>query len=338
MTPPIRRRTFLKLGAAATAGLAAAGFGAEGLATTRAAAALPASSRMAGAAEPTGPGAEESGAPEAPSKLRSSMLSTPSAAKLGWELCAQLYTFRRFPFYEALEKIAALGFRHVEPCFFLLLDAARPGLKTGESLPADARKELRERLAGRGIAMTSFYSDLGDDPARSRKIFDFAKEMGSRTIVCEPPPDAFDAIEKLAEEYGIGVAVHNHPRGPGSRYWSPDEVLKVVKGRGKRIGACCDTGHWVRSGLDPVECLKKMEGRIITLHLKDVAEWGKPEARDVPLGTGKGRYEDVLGELHRQGFKGVAAIEYEHDSEKLVEEVAACLAFVESTARKLAGG
>ena len=33
-------------------------------------------------------------------------------------------------------------------------------------------------------------------------------------------------------------------------------LLDLCKGRGKRIGACCDTGHWVRSGLDPVACLK----------------------------------------------------------------------------------
>lgn len=265
--------------------------------------------------------------------------SSPTAKKLGWTLCCQLYTFRSMSFYEALEKIAALGFRHVEPCFFLPLDAARPELKTGESLAADVRKELKARLDDRGIAMTSFYAELGADSSEgltaSRKVFDFAKEMGVKTIVAEPPPEAFDWVDKLCDEYGINLAVHNHPRGGDSRYWSPDEVLRVVKGRGKRVGACCDTGHWVRSGLDPVECLRKMEGRIVALHLKDVAEWGKPEARDVPLGTGKAKYEAVLGELHRQGFKGVASIEYEHDSERLSEEVAACLDFVESTAKKL---
>lgn len=303
MTSPLRRRAFLKLSATTAAALA---IGPRDL------------SRL-GAAEP--------GRPPAPE------CSTPTAAKLGWELCAQLYTFRRFSFYEALEKISALGFRHVEPCFFLALDGARPELKTGESLPAPVRRELKEKLAKRGIAMTHFYADLGTDLVAARKVFDFAQEMGVKTIVSEPPPEAFDGIEKLCDEYEICLAVHNHPQGPGSRYWNPEEVLKVVKSRGKRVGACCDTGHWVRSGLHPVDCLKKMEGKILTLHLKDVAEWGKPEARDVPLGTGKADYGAVLKELRRQGFRGVMAIEYEHDSEKLVEEVAACLEFVERTAK-----
>ena len=131
--------------------------------------------------------------------------------------------------------------------------------------------------------------------------------------------------------------MHNHPKSPKSKYWRPENVLAVCQGRGKRIGACCDTGHWVRSGLKPVECLKKMEGRVITFHLKDVAEWGKPAARDVPLGTGKANYAAVLKELHRQGFQGIMPIEYEHDSPKLIDELAECLAFVEKTAKSLAG-
>ena len=61
--------------------------------------------------------------------------------------------------------------------------------------------------------------------------------------------------------------------------------MKVCKDRSKRIGACADTGHWLRSGLNPLECLKKLEGRIISLHFKDLNEKG-PSAHDVPWETG----------------------------------------------------
>ena len=105
----------------------------------------------------------------------------------------------------------------------------------------------------------------------------------------------------------------------------------MCKDRSRRIGACVDTGHWVRSGLNPVECLKKLEGRIISVHLKDVNEWGNPAARDVPLGQGKANYRAVLKELRRQGFRGVMSVEYEHQSPKLMEDVAACVSFVEKT-------
>ncbi len=263
--------------------------------------------------------------------------SSPTAAKMGWLVGMQLYTFRRFSFYEALDMIAELGIQHVEPCFFLALDKARPELKTNEDLSAEVRKELKARLADRGMAMSAFYSNLDANADRARRIFEFCKEMGTGTIVAEPPAEAFDLIEKLCEEYQINVAIHNHPESPHSKYWHPDNVLAVCQGRSKRIGACCDTGHWVRSGLDPVECLRKLQGRIVGFHLKDAAEKGNRGSRDVPLGEGQADYAAVLEELKRQGYRGVMTIEYEHDSPELLADVAKCVAFVEKMAKALCG-
>jgi len=48
--------------------------------------------------------------------------------------------------------------------------------------------------------------------------------------------------------------------------------LSVVKDRDPRIGACADTGHWVRSGLKPLECLKILQGHIMSVHLHDESE------------------------------------------------------------------
>jgi sugar phosphate isomerase/epimerase len=270
---------------------------------------------------------------DGPAKVK---ISSPTAAKMGWLVGCQLYTYRRYSFFEALEHIAALGIAHVEPCFFLGLDKARPELKTNEDLPADVRKELKKRLADRGIAMSAFYANLGTDKDRAVKIFEFCAEMGTSTIVAEPPAEAFDMIDTLCQKYSINVAVHNHPESPQSKYWKPENVLAVCKDRSKRIGACCDTGHWVRSGLDPVECLKKLEGRILGFHLKDVAEKGNRQSRDVPLGQGQANYAAVLAELRRQGYRGVMTIEYEHDSPALDDDVAKCVAFVEETAKKFA--
>lgn len=275
--------------------------------------------------------------PGRPARAEAVKTSTPAAEKLGWTLAVQIYTFRRFPFYEAMEKTAELGITCVEPAFFLPLDKDRPELKVNETLAPEVRKELKARLAGRGMRMSNYYGDLKNDEADARKKFDFAKEMGVETFIAEPPPEAFDLIEKLCDEYKINLAVHNHPKSPQSRYWRPDNVLEVCKGRSKRIGACCDTGHWVRSGLNAVECLKKLEGRVLGFHLKDVIEAGNPAARDVPLGTGKADYAAVLKELHRQGYKGVLSIEYEHDSPELMQDLAQCAAFVEKMAKELAG-
>jgi sugar phosphate isomerase/epimerase len=82
----------------------------------------------------------------------------------------------------------------------------------------------------------------------------------------------------------------------------------------------------VRSGLDPVESLKKYEGRLLCLHLKDPI---KPErqAHDVPFGKGVGKIADLLKELKRQSFGGVIAIEYEHNMDNNMPDVAESIAF-----------
>ncbi|MCR4414388.1 MAG: sugar phosphate isomerase/epimerase, partial [Thermoguttaceae bacterium] len=238
--------------------------------------------------------------------------------------------------FEMLALLVQLGVECIETGFFLPLDKARPDLQTNQNLSPAVRKELKQRLADRGLSMSGFYADLGADRDQARRIFEFTNEMGAGTIIAEPPAEAFDMIEKLCDEYAIDVAIHNHPESPQSKYWRPENVLAVCKGRGKRIGACCDTGHWVRSGLDPVECLRKLEGRILGFHLKDAAEKGNRQSRDVPLGEGQANYAAVLRELKRQGYRGVTAIEYEHDSPELMADVAKCVAFVEKTARELA--
>jgi sugar phosphate isomerase/epimerase len=108
--------------------------------------------------------------------------------------------------------------------------------------------------------------------------------------------------------------------------------MKACEGRSARIGACPDTGHWVRSGLNTLESLKQYRKRIITVHLKDAAESGKRDSRDVPLGTGKADYAAILRQFYEWSWRGVMTVEYEHLSPQLVQEVSQCVKFVEDFA------
>ena len=264
--------------------------------------------------------------------VRAAKLSTPKAEELGWRLCCQLYTFRDRTCYEALEVLAGLGVRAVEPAFFLPLSKEHPDLKTSEVLSPDQRREMKQRMADLGIQMPNYYAPLEADKNAYRKIFDFAKEMGVETLVAEPPAEVFEILDDLCAEYQINLAIHNHPEGSGSKYWNPDTLMKACAGRSARIGGCPDTGHWVRSGLDTLESLKKYQKRIITVHLKDAAEFGKRDSRDVPLGTGKANYKAILQQLRDWKWRGVMTVEYEHQSPQLVEDVAACVKYVEDFA------
>jgi sugar phosphate isomerase/epimerase len=263
----------------------------------------------------------------------------PNAEKLGWRLGCQAYSFNRSTFFEAVDKNAALGLHYIEGFpnqkISKTLDA-----KLGPALSADQRKEVKQKLADAGVKLVNY----GVGPC-DRQTFDFAKDMGIETLVSEPKEEVFDEINKLVDEYAINVAIHNHPNP--SHYWNPDTVLAVTKGRSKRIGACADTGHWMRSGLNPVECLQKLEGRIISFHFKDLNKVGTGEPRDrkkkeqdgphdVPWGTGVGNAKAMLAEIHRQGIKAVFSIEYEYNWENSVPEIAQCVQYFDQVAAELA--
>ena len=201
----------------------------------------------------------------------------------------------------------------------------QPVAKVDPDMPLSTIAKIKNKLDNSGVRAIGFgVVTLGKDEAENRKIFDFAKAMGITTITSEPPQDALEGIDKLANEYQINVAIHNHPKP--SRYWDADTLLEAVKGRSNRIGACADTGHWVRSGLDPLVCLKKLEGRILWSHFKDL-NTKAPDPHDVPWGTGVCDAKALLDELVRQGFNGGLMIEYEHNWENSMPEIAKCIEF-----------
>lgn len=248
----------------------------------------------------------------------------------GFAIGCQAYTFNRFTAFEAIEKTALAGGKVIEfyPGQKLRLDDE--DAKVDHNASAEVLSQLQAKLAEHGIKAVN-YGVVGvpNDEAGARKIFEFARAMGLRAITTESV-DAIDVLETLAKEYDIGVAFHNHPRQPNNpdyKVWDPNYIAEICEGRDARIGACADTGHWVRSGLKPVECLKILKGRIISSHLKDLNEMSR-RGHDVPFGTGVSDIAGILDELKAQGFAGNISIEYEHNWDNNVPEVGQCVGFI----------
>jgi sugar phosphate isomerase/epimerase len=252
-------------------------------------------------------------------------VDTSSADKLGWQLAVHSYTFQKFSIFEAIDKTAALGVKYMSISGSVILEGTNR--LTTVDLSDQQREAINQKLAADGFG--SFVNmgvvQLPADEVKCRKVFEFAKKWGIGILVAEPQPEALDTVEKLCKEYNIKVAIHDHPKGH-SIYWNPDSVLAAIKGRTPLMGACADVGHWMRSGLDPLECLKKLDGHIICLHFKDLNQMG-PDAHDVPWGTGAGKTRELMAELKRQHFHGAFCVEYEYHWDNSSPEIVQCVKF-----------
>jgi sugar phosphate isomerase/epimerase len=251
----------------------------------------------------------------------------------GFFIGCQAYTFNHFTVFEAIEKTAQAGGKVIEFYPGQKLSREESNVSWDHNASAETIQKVKDKLAQYKMKAVNYgVVDIPQDEAQARKLFEFAKAMGLRAITTESV-GSIDTIEKMVKEYDIMVGFHDHPKqanNPGYKMWDPEYVLSVVKDRDQRIGSCADTGHWVRSGLKPVDCLRILKGRIISSHLKDLDRMGAPgtDPHDVPYGTGVSDIPAILEELKQQHFAGNISIEYEYHWENSTPEVAQCIGFV----------
>jgi sugar phosphate isomerase/epimerase len=174
-----------------------------------------------------------------------------------WKLGVQMWTFRMFSQTDALAKADSAGLQFIEAFLGQALESNGKdtfGIKMSEA----GRQKLKALL--HNIKMVA----MGVTTPKSReewiKTFDLAKEFGLSYITSEPIKTQWDIADSLAGVYNIKIAIHDHPKP--NPYWHPDSVLAAINGHAN-IGACADIGHWARSGLNIVDCLKNWKGIFI---------------------------------------------------------------------------
>jgi sugar phosphate isomerase/epimerase len=244
---------------------------------------------------------------EAPARNNQSSATASSAnAANDWKFGVALWTFHTFNFPQSLDKVDSAGLKYIEPNTFHNMG---PELKDSMVLqlsPAGIDK-LKAMIAQRGLICESIYI-VGDSTISSwKKQFDIAKQLGVKFVTTEPPLNMWDSIDSLAGVYGVKVAIHEHWKGV-SNYWNPDTTLMALKGH-PNFAVCADLGHWPKSGINPLDAVKKLSGHIIGVHLKDIAAYNDPSLKDVPVGTGVVDFPAIFQELKKQNFDGHIYIE-----------------------------
>jgi len=211
----------------------------------------------------------------------------------------QSWVYREFAAEEMAAELADLPVEAVEPC--------------GRHVPADADPgavtAFRETVESAGLTVCGAGVYDVETVADATATLEVADGLGADYVSVEFSPGDTAVIEALLEgatERDLLLAVHNH--GPGTTDPTVEDVMAVLEGRDQRLGACVDSGHYLRSGQPPEEVLSSLGERVHAVHFKDFAD---PETEVIP-GDGQIGVDWFLSLLAEQtALAAPLVIEYE---------------------------
>lgn len=218
-----------------------------------------------------------------------------------------------------LAEVAALGFSAID----IWAAHLSPAWATARHI-----ETARELLVKRGLTVASFAYWLGDDPALLDKTGEIAAALGCRLIGggCAPAwlKEKRAGFVKILEKNDLIIGYENHPEK------TPGEVLeKIGDDAGGRIGVAIDTGWFGTQGYNVPDAIRKLSGRLLHVHLKDVREpfQGDSDRKDIreggavtlkdvghetcALGDGVVQIERCVSALKATGYQGGISIEHE---------------------------
>lgn len=120
----------------------------------------------------------------------------------------------------------------------------------------------------------------------------------------------FSEATKIAERYGVKLAVENHID------YNSDEILQLVTGvNSPYFGVNFDSGNFLRVLDDPIQAMKKLASFVFATHIKDLRPVRGVPANEwyffscVPTGEGLIPNEKLVQLLHQHKYQGFLAVE-----------------------------
>jgi sugar phosphate isomerase/epimerase len=240
-------------------------------------------------------------------------------------------SFRRWPLPEALAEIKTQGFGETDL-------GSLPGVcdHVPIPLPGDRVDALAEQILNSGVKVRLINADVADmdDPAldeadmqrRLRTLVDLAQAVGTSTIMLpcgrqgiEPRTELSRDIDTVARTLTAAADFVNAKglnllvEAPHSRRLCAtverSEMLYEALGESP-VGAVLDFSHVVASGDDEVDAVRRFDGRIGHVHLRDAV------LGDINLSIGRGKvnFPAAIDALTSSGYQGHYSLELEtHD-------------------------
>jgi inosose dehydratase len=214
---------------------------------------------------------------------------------------------------QAIDDIAALGFHGIQ--------LRQSAFDTWGDRPT----ELKDLLAQKHLVLVALSSgNVSLDPATEKDTLTrhalharFVRDVGGRylQVIDERPhgtaPVAEDykrmgrlltEIGRRSSDLGIPLGYHHHMGALGQ---SPDEVARVLDAADPRyVRLLLDTAHYQQAGGDPAAAVRRHAGRLLFLHIKDLAA-----DHFVELGRGQVDFRAVFAALDAIGFDGWGVVE-----------------------------
>jgi len=203
---------------------------------------------MGGAQEPTA-------APKSTRPGDSRRVRTAVAGLLGWKAALSGNASRHLTFLDAASKSDALGLGYVEGFSTQKVSAGIPQ-NLDWNLSAADMSAVKNRLAELKMKISAYHvTRLGPDE-NGRKTFEFARSLGVETIVAEAEPASLGAVDRLADEFAINVAMDAR---------NPKALAGTIGERSTRIGASVDLAAWEKGGIKPAEGFSVLKDRVLAV-------------------------------------------------------------------------
>lgn len=253
--------------------------------------------------------------PLAPMAAKAAQPAAPSPRKL--KLGVATYSLRKMPLEAAIAAIRRVGLAYASIKDFHLPLKSTP----------QQRKAVADQFKAAGITPLSCgVITMKNDEANIRAAFEYARDAGIPTIVCNPAPASMPLLDKFVKEFDIRLAIHNH--GPESKTFpTPYEALKLIESLDPRVGICVDVGHTIRAGADPAEAILKCRARLFDVHIKDLLGT-QPNAKESEVGRGALDIKGILQALVQIDYPHLVGFEYEKDPDDVLPGLAESVGYV----------